>query len=1141
MTLPSGLEVLLVSTTKLVQSKGQPLKDAKAAAAMCVQVGSFADPAEAEGLAHFLEHMVFMGSAKYPSENQYDQYINSHSGECNAFTEGEYTVYQFDIASEFLHRALDMFANCFISPLFKKNATDRELKAIDSEFNLASTNDDVRIQQLFSHFVQPGHVLNKFSWGNLRSLQIVPKQKGVDMDTILRSFHRTHYGPQNMKLVVVAPQSLDEIGALVGDCFGGWSETTRVENDAIAWLLAQEDEVEKGGKGKKAAKSTTVKGKQSGNSKKARTTPSSVVDLPSLVSVLEEQKLRFKTPLAQEDSALLTRVVPIKATHRLALMWQIPPTQHGYRSKNEQYLCHLIGHEGEGGIISHLKDLGLATFLECGCDGSNFESNSMITILRVQIVLTAKGLANWMNVAKVVVQYLKMLRCVGPQEWVFRELQRVCQLEYNFLDEEAEEELAERLCVEMSPMLARAREDLLSSAFLLWEWDPVGICALLDFLDPQNMHTLLLSSAFGVPDDQVAAKEAGTVNSDDEDDNEDWGDVSESASSEGDDVNNDGAAMDESKGAKGKRASLQTEEALPLSPVEIEALYSGPPEWLSVVRPPVNSEQSVKPDISKKCVEPHFGTTYWREELPSGIRELWQTAWDVAAAPEPRLHLPAPNPYIPDNLALVPPTDGYATPSATKDLYIDEPVPVRVRDDPGMRVWHMVDPRFPFPKVGIYVRLASPVPSSTARNAAINDLSRLMLYDCLEKELYTASMAELHTSISSIDLGLEIKVKGFSDKAPVLLRTVVQAIAHPESFVSESVFQLQYEKLIRMYRNDGLKSSSAATGARLVALKPSAYSSRDKSKFLQQRAGESSQSRVGAEHSDSGDFITSQCVMQYMREFLRKVSVEILVHGNMSRSEVLALCEDAFCSGNFGIDGSAHPDQVIVKLPVGIPTILRQAPRNPSEPSVCVELYYQFGPIELAHTVKIDLLEQILYEPFYDQLRTKQQLGYSVSCSGRSTYGVLGFLFSVVSSAYTVKEVQKAILAYVATIPRYLASMPKPEYRDHVESLINEKKQPPASLFDAFADNYSCLVDRRYDFDTRREEAELLKVITREDISAFAKELTSVSTRRLMSIQASLEIDESPLEDCPAAQKQTPMLTPHDVKGATAVFWPNLA
>jgi hypothetical protein len=59
----------------------------RAAAAMVVDIGSFSDPPEAEGLAHFLEHMLFMGSEKYPDENEYDSYLTAHGGCCNAITE----------------------------------------------------------------------------------------------------------------------------------------------------------------------------------------------------------------------------------------------------------------------------------------------------------------------------------------------------------------------------------------------------------------------------------------------------------------------------------------------------------------------------------------------------------------------------------------------------------------------------------------------------------------------------------------------------------------------------------------------------------------------------------------------------------------------------------------------------------------------------------------------------------------------------------------------------------------------------------------------------------------------------------------------------------------------------------------------
>ena len=46
-----------------------------AAAALCINIGSFCDPPDLPGLAHFLEHMVFMGSNKYPEENAFDEFL----------------------------------------------------------------------------------------------------------------------------------------------------------------------------------------------------------------------------------------------------------------------------------------------------------------------------------------------------------------------------------------------------------------------------------------------------------------------------------------------------------------------------------------------------------------------------------------------------------------------------------------------------------------------------------------------------------------------------------------------------------------------------------------------------------------------------------------------------------------------------------------------------------------------------------------------------------------------------------------------------------------------------------------------------------------------------------------------------------
>lgn len=119
-TLRNQLKVLLIS---------DPQTD-KAAACLAVGVGSFSDPADVPGLAHFCEHMILLGSQKYPGENEYSKFITSHNGYCNAFTSTTETCYVFDIVPEYLYEALERFSELFVAPLFTESATEREIMKI---------------------------------------------------------------------------------------------------------------------------------------------------------------------------------------------------------------------------------------------------------------------------------------------------------------------------------------------------------------------------------------------------------------------------------------------------------------------------------------------------------------------------------------------------------------------------------------------------------------------------------------------------------------------------------------------------------------------------------------------------------------------------------------------------------------------------------------------------------------------------------------------------------------------------------------------------------------------------------------------------------------------------------------------------
>jgi insulysin len=148
------------------------------------------DPEDLPGLAHFCEHMLFLGTEKYPVENEYSKFLTEHSGSSNACTTGYCTNYFFDISPEHLHGALDRlvsskliflpnysrplvnkcflpyrFAQFFLHPLFTESATDREVNAVNSEHDKNIQNDSWRINQLEKSTSKDGHPYKKFGTG----------------------------------------------------------------------------------------------------------------------------------------------------------------------------------------------------------------------------------------------------------------------------------------------------------------------------------------------------------------------------------------------------------------------------------------------------------------------------------------------------------------------------------------------------------------------------------------------------------------------------------------------------------------------------------------------------------------------------------------------------------------------------------------------------------------------------------------------------------------------------------------------------------------------------------------------------------------------------------------------------------------
>ena len=106
-----------------------------------VAVGSSANPRDVLGLAHYLEHMLFMGTDKFPQENYADKFASDNDGYLNAWTDLSDTNYFFEVENSALKAMTDVFTQFFIKPLMKKESLEREMMAVQSEYMRGFSSD----------------------------------------------------------------------------------------------------------------------------------------------------------------------------------------------------------------------------------------------------------------------------------------------------------------------------------------------------------------------------------------------------------------------------------------------------------------------------------------------------------------------------------------------------------------------------------------------------------------------------------------------------------------------------------------------------------------------------------------------------------------------------------------------------------------------------------------------------------------------------------------------------------------------------------------------------------------------------------------------------------------------------------------
>lgn len=231
LTLDNGLTVVLVSDPSAERS----------AAAMAVGAGNYQDPDDHAGTAHLLEHMLFLGTEKYPEAGAYQSFIRAKGGSHNAYTSGQLTNYYFDILPSDYTGALDRFAQFFIAPELDEQYIAREINAVDSEYRAKLDDENRRSNESLKKLYNPAHPASRFTVGNIDTLSNI---EATQLKDKLKAFYDQYYTPSNMVLTLVSDQSLNQLKVLAKRYFDGIPAGTKTPLATLPRLITETGKIQ---------------------------------------------------------------------------------------------------------------------------------------------------------------------------------------------------------------------------------------------------------------------------------------------------------------------------------------------------------------------------------------------------------------------------------------------------------------------------------------------------------------------------------------------------------------------------------------------------------------------------------------------------------------------------------------------------------------------------------------------------------------------------------------------------------------------------------------------------------------------------------------------------------------------------------
>jgi secreted Zn-dependent insulinase-like peptidase len=504
--------------------------------------------------------------------------------------------------------------------------------------------------------------------------------------------------------------------------------------------------------------------------------------------------------------------------------------------------------------------------------------------------------------------------------------------------------------------------------------------------------------------------------------------------------------------------------------------------YLSNLTPSNMQAILLAPSVETNMVEAIYNTSYSVEAFDSGLMKRWmESPIDTA------LSLPKPNLYIA--------TQTKMNPGSNSEI------PVLLKDELGLKVWHLHDSSFNVPQANVQVNIHTPFVNQSIHNRVCNSLFSSLLSESIREFLSPLAKAGMSVDISSSWKGLHLELGGYNEKQVEVLTELSHTIRNFE--LDEDLFAQEKSKLIRHWRN-------------FHNMRPLAQGSQTGFRLLRPTYNEQSTS------ADTLEMVSIEEFQHFVAQWFNEVSVQLLIHGNHNTEVAFKLAEvteEYYLEDATSVD---WPTSSIRRIPPGE---LIQDIEIEHADSVFIAIY-QGGETTISAQARYKLMGELISSDFFTEIRTKQQLGYSVNAFYNQLDRVPGFRMIIQSSAAGPAVLQERVDAFLVEQKYRIKSMSEDEFETVKQSVIYQLEQRDGSL-SLRTDRLALALELGYThFNYNKQLAEELKLLSKDEIVNLYEEVFFGEERGRILVRGtgSMHLDEAPSKTCFGADCVLPKL-----------------